>query len=398
MNPVFLKIGPIELHYYGLMYAIAFFVGISLGKKIAKERNFDLDLVENYAFVAIISGLIGGRLYYVLFNLPYYLQNPLEIPAVWHGGMAIHGGILGGIIGTLIFAKIKKINPLILGDFAAGPFIMGQAIGRIGNFMNGEVHGVPTFTPFSVIFSLKPKFYEWYNYYQSLSISDKANYPELVPWGVVFPTSSPAGSEFPNLPLHPAMLYEMVLNLIGFFIIWFILRKKKNKAPGYMWWWYIIIYSINRIIVSFFRAEDLMFFNFRAPHVISVILIAVSIFTFFFIIFVIILRNKIELPKFFKYYSLLLLLGTATLIIVAISGDPRVYHTGDIVVGGVQGRYYYYILMFLPLYFGTWFHKKVGIADIAQSEDSHFDISLQYALIFLNILTISIGIYTQIQG
>ena len=137
MNPVFLKIGPIELHYYGLMYAIAFFVGSSLGKKIAKERNFDTNLVENYAFVAIFSGLLGGRLYYVLFKLPYYLQNPLEIPAIWHGGMAIHGGILGGIIGTLIFAKIKKINPLILGDFAAGPFILGQAIGRIGNFMNG---------------------------------------------------------------------------------------------------------------------------------------------------------------------------------------------------------------------------------------------------------------------
>lgn len=130
----------------------------------------------------------------------------------------------------------------------------------------------------------------------------------------------------------------------------------------------------------------------------SAFLIAASIFTFFFILFIIILRNKIELPKFFKYYSLLLLLGIAILIIVAISGDPRVYHTGDIVVGGVQGRYYYYILMFLPLYFGTWFHKKVGIADIAQSEDSNFDISLQYALIFLNILTISIGIYTQIQG
>ena len=108
MNPVFLKIGPIELHYYGLMYAIAFFVGTSLGKKIAKERNFDTDLIENYAFVAIFSGLLGGRLYYVLFKLPYYLQNPSEILAIWHGGMAIHGGILGGIVGTLIFAKIKK--------------------------------------------------------------------------------------------------------------------------------------------------------------------------------------------------------------------------------------------------------------------------------------------------
>ena len=268
MNPIFLKIGPIEIHYYGLMYALAFLMGIYLGKKIAKERNFNTDLIENYAFVAIISGLIGGRLYYVLFNLPYYLQNPVEIPAVWHGGMAIHGGILGGIIGTLIFAKIKKINP----------FLLGQAIGRIGNFMNGEVHGVPTFTPLSVIFNLKPKFYEWYNYYLALPISEKANYKELVPWGVVFPTTSPAGSEFPNLALHPAMLYELILNFIGFLIIWFILRKKEDKAPGYLWWWYVIIYSVNRIITSFFRAEDLMFFNFRAPHVISIILILISIF------------------------------------------------------------------------------------------------------------------------
>lgn len=78
MNPVFLEIGPIKLRYYGLMYAIAFLL-VSVLEKIAKERNFDVDLVENYAFVAIISGLIGGRLYYVLFNLSYYLHNPLEI-------------------------------------------------------------------------------------------------------------------------------------------------------------------------------------------------------------------------------------------------------------------------------------------------------------------------------
>lgn len=116
-----------------------------------------------------------------------------------------------------------------MGDFAAGPFILGQAIGRIGNFMNGEVHGVPTFTPLSVIFSLKPKFYEWYSYYQSLPLSEQNNYSNLVPWGIIFPSSSPAGSEFPNLALHPAMLYEMILNLIGFFIIWFVLRKKKIK-------------------------------------------------------------------------------------------------------------------------------------------------------------------------
>ena len=102
MQPVIFSIGGFELHYYGLMYAFAFLVGIQLAKKMAKERAFDINIIENYAFVAILSGLVGGRLYYVAFNLSYYLQNPMEILAVWHGGMAIHGGILGGILGTYI--------------------------------------------------------------------------------------------------------------------------------------------------------------------------------------------------------------------------------------------------------------------------------------------------------
>ncbi len=102
MNPIFIKIGFFELHYYGLMYALAFILGTYLAKKMAKERGLNPEVIENYAFIAIISGLIGGRLYYVLFNLDYYLKFPLEIPAVWHGGMAIHGGIIGGIIGKLL--------------------------------------------------------------------------------------------------------------------------------------------------------------------------------------------------------------------------------------------------------------------------------------------------------
>ena len=144
-------------------------------------------------------------------------------------------------------------------------------------------------------------------------------------------------------------------------------------------------------IINDFISDPLKYVSER-----SAFLIAVSIFTFFFIIFVIILRNKIELPKFYKFYSLLLLLGTATLI---ISGDPRVYHKGDITVGGVQGRYYYFILMFLPLFCGSWFRKLFGFLETTiQNEDSNFESSLQYLLVYLNILTISIGIYTQLQG
>ena len=243
MNPILFSIGKIKITYYGLMYAISFILGIELGKRYGKQKGISPDTIENYAFVAMLSGLIGGRLYYVLFNLDYYINYPADIMAVWKGGMAIHGGILGGIIGTCIYGFIKKTNPLLLADIAAPSLLLGQAIGRIGNFMNGEIYGVPTFTPFKVIFTLKPKFYEWYSYYLSLPFSEKMNFKEKVPWGIVFPESSPAGSEFPNMALHPAMFYELILNLIGFLFIWFFLKNKKY-ANGTIACSYIIIYSI----------------------------------------------------------------------------------------------------------------------------------------------------------
>ncbi|MFA6877679.1 MAG: prolipoprotein diacylglyceryl transferase [Fusobacterium sp.] len=275
MNPILFSLGKIKITYYGLMYAISFLLGIEIAKKYGEKKGLSPETIENYAFIAMISGLIGGRIYYVIFNLDYYLAYPGDILAVWKGGMAIHGGILGGIIGTCIYGRIKKLNPLLLGDCVAVPLLLGQAIGRIGNLMNGEIYGVPTFTPLKYIFTLKPRFYEWFNYYNSLSVDGKGAFKELVPWGLVFPNSSPAGSEFPNLPLHPAMLYELVLNLIGVLFLWFFLRKKNYKT-GTLWCSYIIIYSIIRTFVSFFRAEDLMFYGFRAPHVISIILIIIS--------------------------------------------------------------------------------------------------------------------------
>lgn len=276
MDPIFFQIGSIKITYYGLCYAISFFIGIELLKKEAEKKGISKAVIEDYAFVAMLSGLLGGRLYYVLFNLNYYLKYPADIFAVWKGGMAIHGGILGGLIGTLIYAKRKKLNAFLLGDMVAPLLLLGQGIGRFGNLANGEVHGVPTFTPFSVIFHLKPSFYNWYNQYLTMNLSQKAQFKELVPWGLVFPSTSPAGMEFPNLPLHPAMLYEAILNFIGFFFLYFILRKREPKT-GIIWWSYIIIYSINRIIVSFFRAEDLMMFGFRAPHIISMAMLLFAV-------------------------------------------------------------------------------------------------------------------------
>lgn len=278
MNPIFLKFTlfnkTLEIRYYGMMYAIAFLVAIYSLRKSAKKINIKPEVMENFAFTAIVSGLIGARLYYVLLSWEYYSKNILEIPAVWHGGLAIHGGIIGGFLGVLAFAKLNKLEFWTLTDLAAPLLLFGQGIGRIGNFMNGEVHGVPTFTPFKIIFS-NMKFYEWYNSYLNSSLEIQKQFKELVPWGVVFPSGSPAGDEFPNTALHPAMLYEMVLNFIGVAVLIYLSKKKKlNK--GILTMAYIIIYSLIRSFVSFFRAEDLLVFGMRAPHVISIVLIFIS--------------------------------------------------------------------------------------------------------------------------
>ncbi|MGF6906677.1 prolipoprotein diacylglyceryl transferase [Fusobacterium sp. PH5-44] len=277
MHPVLINIFGFEIRYYGIMIALGFVVALTIAKYHVKSEGKDSALFENYAFIALFSGILGARLYYVIFNWDYYSSHLSKILAIWEGGLAIHGGIIGGVIGTCIYGKIKQLNPLVLGDYIAAPFLLGQAFGRIGNFMNGEVHGVPTYTPFNVIFHLKPMFARWYEGYLSLPLIEKLQYKQLVPWGIVFPRSSPAGSEFPDIPVHPAMIYELILNLCGFFFIFFILRKNKERSVGYLWWSYLIVYSIIRIFVSFFRAEDLMMLGFRAPHIISTIIIIISL-------------------------------------------------------------------------------------------------------------------------
>lgn len=141
--------------------------------------------------------------------------------------------------------------------------------------MNGEVHGVPTFTPLSIIFSNNSNFFQWYEKYQNASLDIQMQFKELVPWGIVFPSGSPAGDEFPGVALHPAMLYEMILNLIGAGIL-FYLFNKKNLNKGILTMIYIIFYSVIRIFVSFFRAEDLMIMGMRAPHLTGLVMMILA--------------------------------------------------------------------------------------------------------------------------
>lgn len=242
MHPVLIEIGPLSVRYYGLMYVIGIIAAIFLIRSEVRRKNLPLtdDDQTNLLLLTVLAGIIGARLYYVLFNWSFYGQFLSEIPAVWRGGLAIHGGVIGGTIAVLWFARRKRIPFLRLADVLAPPLILGQALGRFGNFMNGDAHGMPT----------------------------------TLPWGLVFAAHTPAGSQFPGLPLHPTMLYEMAINL-GIFVYLWSTRKHLAK-DGYTTMRYLLLYSLGRFSVEFLRADSLWFGPFRAAQLVSLALIALS--------------------------------------------------------------------------------------------------------------------------
>ncbi len=256
MYPVLFQVGPITVRYYGLMYVLALLVGIVLLRIEAKRRGLPPESMVDVAFYAFVGGLIGGRLYYVILKWGYYGANPLKLFAIWEGGMAIHGGLIGGLLGTLWFAYTTGMPALTLYDMLAPAVSLGHAFGRFGNFMNGDAHGYPLRSP------LLP---DWLRHF-----------PDWL--GVTFPPTSIAGREFGAVPLHPVMLYEMVLNLLGFILLWSL--RKKPWAPGRLLGIYLMYYAVVRSLTSLFRADDLYLGPFRMPHVISIVMVLIGLWLF----------------------------------------------------------------------------------------------------------------------
>ena len=243
MHPVLIDLGFIEIRFYGLMYVVAILVGSYLIKSEVKRKGVALtdEGVMNFIMWMVVGGVVGARLYYVLFNWGFYSAHLIEIPAVWHGGLAIHGGILGGALFAYVFLKRKGVSFWKMADVVAPAGILGQAFGRFGNFMNGDAHGRPT----------------------------------DMPWGIVFPPSSIAGAEFPGSPLHPAMLYEMVFNFSIFCLLWFGVKNGEHRN-GLVFALYVGLYSTGRLVIEHFRADSLMLGPLKAAQVVSIIVIVVA--------------------------------------------------------------------------------------------------------------------------
>ena len=223
LNPIIFDFGILSLRWYSLSYLVGIIFGWWYGKKIIYfinnryKTNYNLNLYDDYITVVIVSIIIGGRLGYVLFyNLIYFLSNPIEIFYIWNGGMSFHGGLLGLIIGTIIFSKKKGFDKLVLLDVVACVAPVGIFFGRLANFINGELYGKP---------------------------SD-------LPWAVIFPSID-------FQPRHPSQIYEAVLEGVLLFLIMNFLIKKISFKKGKCAALFLVFYSLFRIIAEIFREPDL---------------------------------------------------------------------------------------------------------------------------------------------
>jgi phosphatidylglycerol:prolipoprotein diacylglycerol transferase len=217
INPILIKVGPFQVGWYGLMYVFGFIAAYLLVRYQMKKKAFGIsrEEVENL-FVYLMLGLIvGGRLGYVLFyDLPIYLNNPLEIFAIWHGGMSFHGGLLGVLIVGIVFCWRHNKSFWKIADLFIVTAPIGLGLGRIGNFINGELYGRVT----------------------------------TVPWGMIFPKGGP-------LPRHPSQLYESALEGgVLFVLLWFL--KDKKLPSGGLLAAFLFLYGIFRFFVEFFREPD----------------------------------------------------------------------------------------------------------------------------------------------
>jgi phosphatidylglycerol:prolipoprotein diacylglycerol transferase len=235
-GPIAFHLGPITIRWYGILMATAIAVGFWLADRQARAEKLPADDILRVGQWAVVAGLLGARLYEVVFNWDYYGQHPSKIVAVWEGGLAIHGAlILGPLVGVWL-ARRWRIPILKSLDVAAPCIAIGQAIGRWGNFFNEEAFGRPTDLPWK------------------LYISPPYRPPEL------------SRFEF----FHPTFLYESVWDLGVFAVLMLVLRPRLREKPGALFFCYVGLYSVGRFGIESLRLDSFWLDGFRVPQLASV--------------------------------------------------------------------------------------------------------------------------------
>jgi phosphatidylglycerol---prolipoprotein diacylglyceryl transferase len=225
------------LRWYGLLIASAVLIGLALSQRLAKSRQLSPDLVGDLLIWLIVGAIPGARLYYVLFQWSYYSQHPDQILAIWRGGIAIHGAIIGGTLAAILFSKIKHCSFWRLADVVAPSLILGQAIGRWGNFFNSEAFGSPTDLPWKLLIpeGRRPPGFESVAYY------------------------------------HPTFLYESLWNVMVFCLLITLFIKFPKLKRGTLFLIYAIAYSLGRFWIEGLRTDSLMVGPLKMAQMVSLV-------------------------------------------------------------------------------------------------------------------------------
>lgn len=244
MNNVFITIGSFDIKWYSVCIMVAVFLGIFLFSYEGKKFSFPKDFLFNLAFWTVIGGLLGARIYYVIFNFNLYVNNPIDIFKVWEGGLAIHGGLIFGAIVAYFYCK-KYDAPIIkILDMLIPSLLIGQAIGRWGNFFNMEAHG---------------------------GIVDKAL---LLKYHI--PNFVIEGMNINGVYYHPTFFYESIWCLLGFVIV-MLLRFKKSLKNGTQICFYMIWYGIGRFFIEGMRTDSLMLGSFKIAQIVSALAVLIAV-------------------------------------------------------------------------------------------------------------------------
>jgi phosphatidylglycerol---prolipoprotein diacylglyceryl transferase len=240
-GPIIFEVGPIQVRWYGLLIAGAVLIGVLLIERWAPWRGIDPEVIGELPIWLVPAAVVGARLYYVIFQWSEYAQQPGTIVAIWRGGIAIHGAMIGGILAAIAFAKIRRVPFWGLADIVAPALALGQAIGRWGNFFNSEAFGMKA--------------------------------PENLPWKLLIPLGQRPRDMADVAYYHPTFLYESLWNLGVFLLLmWLFKRDRQVRFPaGLIFLVYAIAYSSGRIWIESLRTDSLMLGGIRVAQLISLI-------------------------------------------------------------------------------------------------------------------------------
>ena len=260
------KLGNITVHWYGIIIAVAFMASLYIATRLAAKNNENPDNIIDLSSYILLGGVISARLYYVIFNWDYFSRHTEDIIKVWQGGLSIHGALIGVAVIAIAYCKTKKISFLKYADIISCSAILGQAIGRWGNFFNSEAYGMPAKLPISLYIppELRPVEYKAYEYY------------------------------------HPTFLYESLWNLAVFLLLYFVLYKRLKNFIGAIFFLYLILYSLGRLIIESIRIDNIFsVFGLPIAQFASIVLIITGVIGFYAIFRS--SKNRLDTGNSFSY-------------------------------------------------------------------------------------------------